>query len=266
MHTCLNTLQYGHSGMIIFNYDWVNQWVIHPRLLQLILAHIRWWWLYGLPLPSHTFCLSWLSPAHSHNQESRGGIFSLKNYLTRREFRSGKADWDDQNLSGPSGTLKINTCRLRTSWAPKLHDHLHFLNFRFHCPPLSQLDLIHLLFVLHGCTQHHQIVASTHIFVSELNKSINDTHPHREIFHTKQMCHEFDLLCKLKNVWEPAECSWHLSTSRNPFWPSHLLVLTLNLLSLLLPQLLLLPQFNCCCSFSTSTIWPQVTRIHTPSH
>ena len=69
-----------------------------------------------------------------------------------------------------------------------------------------------------------------------------------------------------KNVWEPAECSWHMSTSRNPFWPSHLLVLTLNLLSLLLPQLLLLPQFNCCCSFSTSTIWPQVTCIHTPSH
>ena len=140
------------------------------------------------------------------------------------------------------------------------YDHIHFLNFRFHCPPLSQLDLVHLLFVLHGCTQHHQIVASTHIFVFELNKSINDTHPHIEIFHTKQMCHEFDLLWQLKNVWEPAECSWHLSTSRNPFWPSHLLVLTLNLLSLLLPQ------FNCCCSFSTSTIWPQVTRIHTPSH
>ena len=221
--------------------------------------------------------MAYLSPAtlfawadfHLHIvtiRNHRGVIFTLKNYLTKREFRSGKADWDDQNLSGPSGTLKINTCRLRTSWAPKLHDHLHFLNFRFHCPPLSQLDLIHLLFVLHGCTQHHQIVASTHIFVSELNKSINDTHPHIEIFHTKQMCHEFDLLCQLKNVWEPAECSWHLSTSRNPFWPSHLLVLTLNLLSLLLPQLLLLPQFNCCYSFSTSTIWPQVTRIHTPSH
>ena len=125
--------------------------------------------------------MAYLSPAtlfawadfHLHIvtiRNHRGGIFTLKNYLTKREFRSGKADWDDQNLSGPSGTLKINTCRLRTSWAPKLHDHLHFLNFRFHCPPLSQLDLIHLLFVLHGCTQHHQIVATTHIFVSELNK------------------------------------------------------------------------------------------------
>ena len=57
---------------------WVNQWVIHPRLLQLLLAHLRWLWLYGLPLPSHTFCLSWLSPAHSHNQESQGGHFYSK--------------------------------------------------------------------------------------------------------------------------------------------------------------------------------------------
>ena len=207
---------------------WVNQWVTYPKLLQLLLAHLRWLWLYGLPLPSHTFCLSWLSPA---GIAGGGSIFILKNYLTRREFRSGKADWDDQNLSGPSGTLKINTCTLRTSWAPKLHEHLHFLNFRFHCPPLSQLDLIHLLFVLHGCTQPHQTVATTHIFVSELNKSIKDTHHNKEIFHTKQMRHEFDLLWQPKNVWEPAECSWHMSTSQNPFWPSHLLVLNLSLLT-----------------------------------
>ena len=247
---------------------WVNQWVIHPRLLQLLLAHLRWLWLYGLPLPSHTFCLSWLSPAHSHNQESQGGHFHSKELSDqeRVSLRKSGLGWPESiwtKRHSQDKHLQIeDIMSTKVTWS----DHLHFLNFRFHCPPLSQLDLIHLLFVLHGCTQHHQIVASTHVFVSELNKSINDTHPHREIFHTKQMCHEFDLLWQLKNVWEPAECSWHMSTSRNPFWPSHLLVLTLNLLSLLLPQLLLLPQFNCCCSFSTSTIWPQVTCIHTPSH